>query len=237
MAEVAEVMLAKSKLQSYVRCRRNPGRWRIRRVDQSKATMERTRLYADTMAAPLRLRWTIVSTAAVDTVARAVTVSLAAHRASFFGSLLPPGGCTLAARRPPLSARHASRSACWARAGQPGQRDRTASSKLQPRIAWFRANANMTVTRRSHPLRPGKREPPDVHRGRSSPLPLRTRPRSQTRSQASRSLCRCYAARPSSLSGAVRPISTRRPLRGISLLGNANIVLEPGEHYFVGPEP
>ncbi len=90
VAEVAEVMLAKSKLQSYVDAAAIQGAGEFG-VDQSTATMERTRLYADTMAAPLRLRWTIVSTAAVDTVARAVTVSLAAHRASFFGSLLPPG--------------------------------------------------------------------------------------------------------------------------------------------------
>ncbi len=91
VAEVAEVMLAKSKLQSYVDARAIQGAGEFG-VDQSTATMERTRLYADTMAAPLRLRWTIVSMPRWTLLHARSRSAWQRHRASFFGSLLPPRG-------------------------------------------------------------------------------------------------------------------------------------------------
>jgi Putative Flp pilus-assembly TadE/G-like len=92
--EVAEVFFTRSKLQTVVDMAALKGAGELG-IDLSSATTERTKAYADSMADPTRLRWTVTSSAVLDSQNSAMTVSQAAHRPSFFRSLLPPGGWNL----------------------------------------------------------------------------------------------------------------------------------------------
>ncbi len=94
--EIAEVASSRTKLQTYVDSAAMNGA-REFMVDQSTATAERTRLMADGLAAPLRPRWTVASTATTEAASGAVTVTQDARRPSMFGSLLPPGGFRISA--------------------------------------------------------------------------------------------------------------------------------------------
>jgi hypothetical protein len=92
--EMAEVLSTRTKLQSIVDSAALKGAAELG-VDISSATTERTKTFADNLANPMRLRWTITSSAALDPKASAMTVSQDANRPSFFRSLLPPGGWNL----------------------------------------------------------------------------------------------------------------------------------------------
>lgn len=234
VAELAEVLLAKSKIQSYVDAAAIQGAGEFG-VDQSTATMERTRLYADTMAAPLRLRWTIVSTAAVDTAARAVTVRLAAHRASFFGSLLPPGGWTLAATATAIRTARKPLCVLGSRAGSQDSVTVTASSEITAKDCVVQSNANMTVSGAAT-LSAGEARASGSASGAIQPAPITDAP-PITDPFASLSITVPLPCGSTfiSIGGGTTYLKPGVHCGGISLLGNANIVLEPGEHYFVGP--
>ncbi len=89
--EVAEVVKAKSQLQWNVDTAALNGARELG-TDQSTATATRAQSLASSLAAKSTPRWTINTTARIDPPQGIVTVSQAAWRASFFGSLLPPGG-------------------------------------------------------------------------------------------------------------------------------------------------
>src|SRR4051794_19055806 len=63
-AEYAEVLYSRAALQKIVDASALKGATEFG-VDQSAATLERTRINADSMAEPLRLRWTVLSSAAL----------------------------------------------------------------------------------------------------------------------------------------------------------------------------
>jgi hypothetical protein len=92
--EVAEVFFTRTKLQTIVDTAALKGAAELG-VDLSTATTERTRVFADNLADPMRLRWAVTSSAVLDLKASAMTVSQGANRPSFFRSLLPPGGWNL----------------------------------------------------------------------------------------------------------------------------------------------
>ena len=92
--EIAEVISTRTKLQTIVDSAALKGAAELG-VDISSATTERTKTFADNLAGPMRLRWTVTSSAVLDPKASAMTVSQDANRPSFFRSLLPPGGWNL----------------------------------------------------------------------------------------------------------------------------------------------
>lgn len=63
--EMAEVLSTRTKLQSIVDSAALKGAAELG-VDISSATTERTKTFADNLANPMRLRWTITSSAALD---------------------------------------------------------------------------------------------------------------------------------------------------------------------------
>jgi hypothetical protein len=234
VAELAEVMLAKSNLQGYVDAAAIQGAGEFG-VDQSTATVERARLYADTMATPLRLRWTIASTAAVDTVARAVTVSLTAHRASFFGSLLPPGGWTLAASATAIRTARKPLCVLGSHADSQDSVIVTDSSAIAARDCVVQSNANLTVGRAAS-LSAGEARASGSASGAILPAPITDAPpiADPFANLTIRVPLLCSSTF-ISIGGGTTYLKPGVHCGGISLLGNATIVLEPGEHYFVGP--
>ncbi|WP_162561135.1 TadE/TadG family type IV pilus assembly protein [Methylobacterium terrae] len=239
VAEVTEVMLAKAKLQSNVDAAALQGAGEYG-VDQSAATAERTRLYADGSAAPLRLRWTIASTASIDAASRAVTVRQTAHRASFFGSLLPPGGWNLEAAATAI--RTARKPLCVLGSQGAGPlgigQDSIAvqgNSQITASDCLVQSNANLTVSggatvwagearaagSASGAIRPDAvtDAPPvtDPFTGMAIAGPL---------------LCDSLSL---SLGSGTFYLNPGVHCGTISLLGNATLVLAPGDHYFVGP--
>ncbi len=234
VAELAEVMFTKSKLQSYVDAAAIQGAGEFG-VDQSTATVERARLYADTMATPLRLRWTIASTAAVDTAARAVTVNLAAHRASFFGSLLPPGGWTLAAKATAIRTARKPLCVLGSHADSQDSVTVTDSSEIAARDCVVQSNANLTVGRAAS-LSAGEARASGSASGAILPAPITDAPpiADPFANLAIRVPLLCSSTF-ISIGGGTTYLKPGVHCGGISLLGNATIVLEPGEHYFVGP--
>lgn len=240
VAEVTEVMLAKAKLQGNVDAAALQGAGEYG-VDQSAATAERARLNADGSAASLRLRWTIASTASIDAASRAVTVRQTAHRASFFGSLLPPGGWNLEASATAI--RTARKPLCVLGAQGAGPlgigQDSIAvqsNSQITASDCLVQSNANLTVSgfglvsagearaagSASGAIRPNAvtDAPPmtDPFAGLAIATPLLCNPLSLGLSIGSGT----FYLNPGVHCGA------------ISLLGSANLVLAPGEHYFVG---
>lgn len=89
--EITEVARTKAQLQNFVDAAALRGA-REYGTDASPATVERSRVQADTAANAVRADWAVTTTARSDLIARTVTVVQYATRPSFFGSLLPPGG-------------------------------------------------------------------------------------------------------------------------------------------------
>ena len=90
-AELAEVVKTKHALQWEVDEAALNGARELG-TDQSSATAERARVYADKLAAQATARWTIQTTAQADATHGSMTVVQTASRPSFFANLLPPGG-------------------------------------------------------------------------------------------------------------------------------------------------
>ncbi len=89
--EVAEVFKAKRELQWDVDTAALNGARELG-TDQSNATATRALNFATSLATRSTPRWTVQTTASIDASTASMTVSQAATRPSFFGSLLPPGG-------------------------------------------------------------------------------------------------------------------------------------------------
>ena len=87
--ELAEVVRARSSLQRTVDDAALSGGKQLA-TDRSSATADRTKSLADTMATVLAPRWSVNTTVRIDANARTVTVSQVGDRASLFGSFLPP---------------------------------------------------------------------------------------------------------------------------------------------------
>ncbi|TNC05218.1 hypothetical protein FF100_35995 [Methylobacterium terricola] len=234
VAEMTEVMLAKAKLQGNVDAAALQGAGEYG-VDQSAATAERARLYADGSAASLRLRWTIVSTASVDAASRAVTVHQTAHRASFFGSLLPPGGWNLQAS---ATAIRTARKPLCVLGSQGGTRT---SIKLQGNSAitasdcLVHSNSNMTAGM-STILSAGEARASGGASGPIRPDPVTDAPSAPDPFAAMKIevplLCDTFSL---SLGSSTTYLKPGLHCGVISLFGTANIVLAPGDHYFAGP--
>lgn len=89
--EVAEVVKAKRELQWNVDTAALNGA-REMGTDLSSATAARAQSFAGSLAARSTPRWTVTTAAQIDSAQGTMTVSQTAWRASYFGSLLPPGG-------------------------------------------------------------------------------------------------------------------------------------------------
>lgn len=239
VAEVSEVMMARSKLQSYVDAAALQGAGEFG-IDQSSATQERTRLYADAMAEPLRLRWTIASTATVDAASRTVTVSQTAHRASFFRSLLPPGGWNLAAKA--TAVRTARKPLCVLGAqgsGPFGVGSSTialqGSSVITAGDCLVQSNADLSAgvgtalwagEARAAGSASGSIRPAAVTDVPSMPDPF-----AAMKIDTPLSLCDTTIT----IGFGTTYLKPGVHCTAITVLGSANLVLEPGEHYFIGP--
>ncbi|WP_083469393.1 pilus assembly protein TadG-related protein [Methylobacterium variabile] len=234
VAEVAEVMLARTKLQRYVDAAAIQGAGEFG-VDQSAATVERTRLYADAMAEPLRLRWTIASTASIDPATRAVTVQQKASRASFFGSLLPPGGWNLQVTATAIRTARKPLCVLGAQAGSQASIELQGSSSITASDCLVQSNANLTAGRGAS-LSAGEVRAAGSATGPIRPDPVTDAPAVQDPFAAMKIsvplLCDSLAL---SLGSGTFYLNPGVHCGAISILGNANLVLAPGDHYFVGP--
>ncbi len=240
VAEVTEVMLAKAKLQSNVDAAALQGAGEFG-VDQSSATPERTRLYADAMAEPLRLRWTITSNATVDAASRAVTVSQTAHRASFFRSLLPPGGWNLAATA--TAVRTARKPLCVLGAQGSGPLGVGSSTiALQDRSAitasdcLVQSNANLNAepgtTLWAGEARAAGSASGAIRPAAVTDAPPMPDPFAAMKIETPLPLC---GLPPINIGTGTMYLKPGVHCAAIAVLGSAKLVLEPGEHYFIGP--
>ncbi|TGD94676.1 TadE/TadG family type IV pilus assembly protein [Methylobacterium nonmethylotrophicum] len=238
VAEVAEVMLTKTKLQRNVDAAAIQGAGEFG-VDQSTATVERTRLYADGMAEPLRLRWTVASTAAIDAAARTVTVRQTANRASFFGNLLPPGGWNLAATatairtaRKPLCVLGSQGTGAF---GSPASVELQANSMITASDCLVQSNANMAAGAATT-LWAGEARAAGSASGPIRPAAVTDAPAMADPFAAMRIdvplLCDSLSL---SLGSGTFYLNPGVHCGAITLLGTANLVLAPGDHYFLGP--
>ncbi|GJD66582.1 hypothetical protein MPEAHAMD_6780 [Methylobacterium frigidaeris] len=234
VAEIAEVMLARSKLQNNADAAALQGAGEFG-IDQSAATTERTRLYADTMAGPLRLRWKIVSTASIDPATRAVTVQQKASRASFFGSLLPPGGWNLSASATAIRTARKPLCVLGAQAGSLASIELQGRSAITANDCLVQSNANLTAVG-SATVWAGEARAVGSASGSIRPNPVTDAPAVQDPFAAMKInvplLCDSLSL---SLGSGTFYLNPGVHCGAIALLGNANLVLAPGEHYFVGP--
>ncbi|WP_171070089.1 pilus assembly protein TadG-related protein [Methylobacterium terricola] len=255
VAEISEVMLAKSKLQSYVDAAALQGAGEFG-VDQSDATTERTRLYADDMAAPLRLRWSVTSTASINAATRAITVSQTAHRRSFFGNLLPPGGWNIAAvatavrtARKPLCVLGSMAAGHPGHPGHPGLGASAGildiasstitlegSSSITASDCLVQSNANLyagqgTLLRAGEARAVGSASGP-IRPAPVTDAPLMTDPFATMRIDMPLPVCDVPSLNIGTGTFYLKP-GVHCGI--ITVHGSANVVLSPGEHYFVGP--
>ncbi len=101
--ELAEVSVTDRKLQNIVDATAL-GAARQLSVDPSAATLTRATAEAHGLAEPLRKRWSVQASVTSDPAKGTLSVALAAHRSSFFGNLVPPGGFSLQASATATSA-------------------------------------------------------------------------------------------------------------------------------------
>jgi Flp pilus assembly protein TadG len=240
VAELAEVMQAKARLQRNVDAAAIQGAGEFG-VDQSAATTERARLYADGMAESLRLRWTVASTATVEAASRTVTVRQTANRASFFGSLLPPGGWTIAATATAIRTARKPLCVLGTRGGGPldtGQ-DSIAlqtSSAITASDCLVQSNANLTAGPGTA-LSAGEARAVGSAAGPIRPAPVTDAPPmidpfAGMRLDVPSLLCDSLAL---SIGSGTFRLNPGVHCGAVALLGTANLVLAPGEHFFVGP--
>lgn len=239
VAEVSEVMMARSKLQSYVDAAALQGAGEFG-VDQSSATVERARLAADGMAAPLRLRWTITSSATIDTASRAVTVLQTGHRASFFRNVQPPGGWNIEAKATAI--RTARKPLCMLGSETPNRLGAPTAVELNDRSAitandcLIQSNANLAAGTGTA-LWAG-----EVRASGSASGPVRPAPITDAPAMADPFAnmridvpLACNDVLGITIGSGTTYLKPGVHCGQLSLLGTVNIVLLPGDHYFVGP--
>ncbi|KTS17919.1 hypothetical protein NS228_24655 [Methylobacterium indicum] len=239
VAEVSEVMLAKSKLQSYVDAAAIQGAGEFG-VDQSSATAERVRLAADGMAAPLRLRWTITSSATVDTAARTVTVLQTGHRASFFRNMLPPGGWTIEAKATAI--RTARKPLCVLGSqdsiglGAPVAVGLSGNSAITANDCLVQSNANLAAGAATA-LWAGEVRASGSATGPVRPVPVTDAPTMADPFAKMRIdvPLLCDDVLTLNIGSGTTYLNPGVHCGELTLLGMTTIVLRPGEHYFVGP--
>ena len=90
-AELFEVSVTDRKLQNIADAAALSAARQLS-ADPSAATLTRARIEADSLAEPLRKRWSVQVNATSDRANGTLTVLMAARRNSFFGNLMPLGG-------------------------------------------------------------------------------------------------------------------------------------------------
>ncbi len=239
VAEVSEVTLARAKLQGYVDAAAIRGAGEFG-VDQSAATAERVRLYADGEAEPLRKRWTITSSVAIDGAARTVTVVQKGHRASFFRNMLPPGGWTIEAKATAI--RTARKPLCVlasqapTRIGTPTAIGLDNSSAITANDCLVQSNANLTAGAGTS-LRAGEVRAVGSATGPVRPAPVTDAPPMAdpfAKMQIQVPLT-CDDTLSINIGTATVYLNPGVHCGQLSLLGFTTIVLLPGDHYFLGP--
>lgn len=239
VAEMTEVTLARAKLQGYVDAAAIRGAGEFG-VDQSAATAERVRLYADGEAEPLRKRWTITSAVAIDSAARTVTVVQKGHRASFFRNMLPPGGWTIEAKA--TAVRTARKPLCVLASQEPTRLvtptaiDLDNNSAITANDCLVQSNANLTAAP-STSLWAGEVRAVGSATGPVRPAPVTDAPPMADPFAKMRIDVPLLCDTPLSINIGSGTIYLNPGVHcgELSLLGFTTIVLLPGDHYFLGP--
>lgn len=231
--ELAEVQTAKSEMQDDVDAAAVKGARELQ-TDQSNATAERARIFADQLATPLRQRWTITSAASVDPAAGAVTVTQTGNRPSFFGSLLPPGGFQVATH---ATARVNSSTPLCVLALQSNAGailNLTSRSGMQAANCLVQSNSDLFVNNGAN-LAAGRVQSVGAALGPATPAPLTDVP---TIPDPFAALAINVPTRCDDFGVTIRG-NTRDTLQPgvhcgpIVFVGSGTLTLAPGEHYFV----
>ncbi|MGY2050380.1 TadE/TadG family type IV pilus assembly protein [Methylobacterium sp. JK268] len=228
--EIAEVLNTKSKLQTIVDTAALNGAGELG-VDLSTTTADRAQAFADRLADPLRLRWSVTSSATLDTAARSVTVHQDAHRGSFFGSLLPPGGWNLSATATGIRTAGTPLCVLGIQSGGSQVVSLSGSGVLSAAGCLVQSNGDL-VAASGTSVSAGAARTVGAASGSISPAPVTQAP-SIADPFAAMSIAvptQCDVA----LTSSTVYLNPGTHCGDISLAGNSNIVLMPGEHYFVG---
>lgn len=231
--ELAEVQTAKNDMQSDVDAAAVKGARELQ-TDQSSATAERARVFADQLAAPLKKRWTVASAASLDVPSGSVTVTQQGSRPSFFGSLLPPGGFKISAS---ATARVNSNTPLCVLATAPNAGsvlNLTNRSGMQAANCLVQSNSALAVSSAAA-LTAGKVQSVGAAIGTSTPAPLTDVPAIP---DPFASLPINVPSRCDDFGITIRQNTTDTLQPGVHcgpilFLGSGTLNLSPGEHYFV----
>jgi Flp pilus assembly protein TadG len=232
--EISEIAGAKSKLQSGVDSAALKGAGELS-TDQTAATTERTRQFADERADRMLPRWTVGTEVLANAGLGSMKVTQEATRPSFFGSLLPPGGFHL---RATATATNLSRTPLCILALQ-GSGAQVASVQNNAAISaagcLLQSNRDVSATNNAR-ITAGKVQAATSASGNISPAPMtdvpaRADPFAAMPINVPTSCTTNYNV---SIGYGTYSINPGVHCGTIDVYGSAVINLNPGEHYFVG---
>jgi hypothetical protein len=232
--ELAEVANAKSKLQAIVDAAALKGAGELA-SDQTTATTERTRVFADWKASEVGMRWTITSSVVADAPRGRMTVGLSAVRPSFFGSLLPPGGFRLAAS---AAARNQNETPlCVLATHGAGAQVLTLAGNANLKAATCLVQSNRDVAAANNSrIEAGKVQAATAASGTISPAPVTDVP---VRVDPFAALpisvpATCTTNFDVIINSGTYPVSPGVHCGKVDISGSAVLQLSPGDYYFVG---
>jgi Flp pilus assembly protein TadG len=231
--ELAEVVNARSKLQSSVDAAALKGAAEIG-ADQTTATTERTRQFANESAKAVRSRWTVTTDVATNLTAGTVKVTQDAVRPSFFGSLLPPGGFHIGATATATALARTPLCVLALRSGGTQVALVQNNAGISAPACLVQSNSDIGVTNNGS-VSAGKVQAATSASGSISPAPITDVP-ARVDPFASMAInvpatCNDYNA---SIGSGTFVVNPGVHCGTIDVYGSASLVLNPGEHYFSG---
>ena len=203
-------------------------------ADPSAATLTRITTWANSLAEPLKGRWTVAPNVTADKTAGSVTVVLSAQRSSYFGRLLPTGTLATEVKATGVNAGSAPLCALGIEPSGPSLK-LSGSSALTAQDCLVQSNGDLSAGGASSVVAGSVRAGGHAS-GNISPTPVVDAP--QIRDP--------FADLPIAVPAGCTDVSiqlgtgtqTLNPgvhCGQLQLTGTGTLMLNPGEHYFVGP--
>lgn len=230
--EIYEVMLLKTKLQSAVDSAALSSA-RQHSIDTSSATLTRAQAVADSLVDPLRRGWRIQTTVAGDPKTGSITITQAAERTAFMPALVGLGGYRVNVSATAMSGGGYPLCVLALATGMASTATLAGASALKADNCLVKSNGDLGVTGNAS-VTAGSAQSVGKASGNISPAPLTDTPVTQDPfASMPIAVPACTDTLPKYGNGTFT-LNPGVHCGNLILDGAGKLVLNPGEHYFVG---
>lgn len=234
-AELYEVSVTDRKLQNIVDATAL-GAARQLSVDPSTATVTRASVEASNLAEPLRKRWFVQADVTSDRANGTLTVTMAARRNSFFGNLIPLGGFNIQVSATASSSGKYPLCVLALQTGSATSATLAGSSSLTAGNCLIQSNGDLSVTGGAS-ISAGLVRSTGKAVGQISPSPITdTPPVKDPFASIPINVPSSCSDKDIKVGNATTTLNPGVHCGKLDAKGTGTLILNPGEHYFVGGE-